>query len=187
MRLIEQNSQVTPIMPSSPIIACALLGGEAAQHRVDPLGRAAADVGERRRLEHPHAALVEQADTAAARSTASGRSARGPRSSTAQRLGLDPGVVFGRRRAAPCPRARRRDGDRLRRPLRRVGQELRDAGRRRASSRLPASRVCADREPHQRRDLLGALEIVHAPPLPGPGPPARRRPDSATCRRRDRW
>ena len=158
-RLTEQNSQVTPIMPSSPTIAARSSARKALQHRVDLLGRAAAGLDQRRRLGDAHAALVEQAE----------------QQPFARQRRIDQLVILGRRRRAIWPRpirrpratARRASRPRARRRDRRSTWRRRsgESGRNCASrpparhSRAFGRHALPDREPHQRRDLLGALEI----------------------------
>ena len=184
MRLVEQNSQVTPIMPSSPTIA---LRSSAEKF---------CNIASMRSAEQRQAsASVFGWNTLTPRSLNSRNSSRsldkrrvdqlvvlGRRRA---RLGLDPFVVLGRIVERAFPAARRRDRDRRGASARASRAGTAPAGRRRATRRRSASRSGRRRaEPASESARSGRNKRGRRPA--GPGPPARRRPGSATGRRRDR-
>ena len=137
----------------------ALLAAEPAQHASDALARAAAGVAHSAAARTPSRRARGTAGRAAARSTASDRPVRGPRpsrpapwpptqasSSAASRLERPSGASPGSRSAC-----RRRSSD--------CGRNCTSSPPARQSVPL-AGDVLGDRQPDQRRDLLGLAEIL---------------------------
>ena len=111
MRLVEQNSQVTPIMPSSPIMCLTLLRREARSIASMPSAEQRQTARKRRRLGDAHAALVEQAEQQALARQRGIDQFMGLGRRRA-RLGFGPGVVLGRPACGATPSGASPDGSR---------------------------------------------------------------------------
>ena len=166
----------------------AVVRREAFQHRRHRIARAGAARLQRQRLEHAHAALVEQAIEQPLAGEI-GIDQFDVLDGRDQRLALDPGVVLGDRvRHVAFGRiARMQIG--LPRALRRLRQKLHEnaAGAPAMLAALAAAKLLADRNPHPRRNLLRAQEIFVGGCLPAHRRRARPGPDSGSCPAPDRW